>query len=157
VATAVTPSLQNACSELDLDALQAACAGGADTASCVAAFQVLAATNAACNACASPFNVPWNRLAGIYRCTAPFVSNACNRATGCAVDCATTSCTQCPAASQDQCTNQVNNGQCNPFVQQTNCVAPAVQPGALCSPATYGGNYGGWLRAVADHFCGNGP
>lgn len=159
VTSPVTPSLQGVCADLDLDALQAACAAGPDVATCVAAFQVLAATSPGCNACLAPFNQPFQQLSGIYTCAAPFVSAACNRATGCAVDCATTSCTQCPAASQDQCVNQVNGGggQCSPFVQQTACVLPTLQPGNLCSPVTYGGSFGGWLRAVGDHFCGNGP
>ncbi len=89
----------------------------------------------------------------------PFVSNPCNRATGCAVDCQNTSCSNCAAGVEDQCRNQVNGGggQCNNFVQQTACVQGAVGPGSLCSPFTYGGNFGGWLRAVGDHFCGNGP
>jgi hypothetical protein len=159
VTTAITPSLQNICSDIDLDALQAACAGGPDSASCTAAFAVLAATNAACEACLVPFDVQFTQLSGIYKCVAPFVTAACNRSTGCAIDCGNTSCTQCPPASEDQCRNQVNNngGQCNGFVQQTACIAPAVGPGDLCSPATYGGSFGGWLRAVGDHFCGNGP
>ena len=84
---------------------------------------------------------------------------ACNRSTGCATDCQDTSCTQCPAGTADQCRSAVNagGGQCNTFVQQTACVAGVLGVGQLCSPATYGGNFGSWLRAVGDHFCGNGP
>jgi hypothetical protein len=159
VATPVTPSLQDLCDDnVDLDAIRAACAGGPNTGTCVAAFQVLAATNAACAACLTPFDEPFQQLRGIYRCAAPFVSAACNRNTGCAVDCQDTSCNQCAAGSMTQCRNQVNNGagQCNPFVQQTTCVLPEVGPGDLCSPGTYN-NFGGWLRAVGDHYCGNGP
>jgi hypothetical protein len=158
--TPLTASLQNVCDDaLDLDSLQVACAGGPDTGTCIAAFQVLAAANAACSACLAPFNQPFRQLSGIYRCTAPFVSNACNRSTGCATDCQDTSCTQCPAGTEDQCRNQVNanGGQCNSYVAQTFCVASALQPGSLCSPATYGANFGRWLRAVGDHYCGNGP
>ena len=119
---------------------------------------MLAATNAACAACLTPFDEPFQQLRGIYRCAASFVDAACNRNTGCAVDCQDTSCNQCAAASSTQCRNQVNGGagQCNPFVQQTTCVLPQVGPGDLCSPGTYI-NFGGWLRAVGDHFCGNGP
>jgi hypothetical protein len=165
VTTPVTPSLQGLCDDVtELDPIQAACSapapGGPDTVACIAAFQQLAVSNPACAACLAPFDVPFTQLTGIYRCAAPFVSAACNRSTGCATDCQDTSCTQCPPASEDQCRNQVNGGggQCNPFVQQTACVAPALGAGALCRPSTYpGSNFGRWLRAVGDHFCGNGP
>ena len=160
VTTPITPSLQGLCDDVgDLDALAVACSGGPDTGTCIAAFQVLAAANPACSTCLAPFDEPFNQLRGIYRCTAPFVTNACNHATGCAVDCQDTSCNQCPPGSVDQCRNQVNGngGQCRTFVNQTACIGGAVGPGALCSPVTYGGNFGNWLRAVGDHYCGNGP
>ncbi len=160
VRTAVQPSLQGLCDDAgDLDAVRAACAGGPESGTCVAAFQVLAATNAACAACLTPFNVPFNQLTGLYRCAAPFVGGGCNRSTGCATECQDTSCSACPIGTEDQCRTSANGagGQCNTFVQQTRCVLPAVGAGDLCGPATYGGNFGGWLRAVGDHFCGNGP
>lgn len=158
-ATPVTPSLQNVCDDaLDLDSLAAACANAPDSASCTAAFQVLQATKPACATCVRPFNTPFEQGTGIFRCTAPFVSAACNGSTGCAIDCGNASCNLCPAADQAQCRDDVNfGGQCNAFVQASAiCINGAIQPGDLCSPATYP-NYGGWLRAVADHFCGNGP
>lgn len=157
--TAVTPSLQNLCADADLDALQAACAGGPDTASCTAALQVIAQLNAACAACVQPFAVPFLELRGIYLCTAPQVSTGCRASTGCATDCIEKSCSLCPAGSADQCRNQVGagGGQCAPFVQQTACVTAALGNGQLCSPQTYQGNFGRWLRAVGDAFCGNGP
>lgn len=156
--TAVTPSLQNLCSDADLDALQNACAGGPNTATCQSAQQVLTATNAACAACVQPFEVPFQQLRGLYLCTAPFVSNACNGATGCAVDCTDKSCAQCPVGSADQCRAQVDavGGQCGGLVQQTACVTAALGNGQLCAPQSYP-SFGGWLRAVGDHFCGNGP
>lgn len=159
VTTPVTPSLQNRCSSLDLDALQSACAAGPTSGTCVQAFQVIAITNAACATCMTPFNQPFTELGGLYRCAAPFVSATCNRASGCAVDCANTSCDGCPAANEDQCRAQANGngGQCSTYVQQTNCVAGALGPGQLCSPLTYAGSFGNWLRAVGAHFCGNGP
>jgi hypothetical protein len=159
VSTPVTPSLQGLCQDnTDLDAIRAACAGGPNTGTCVAAFQVLNATNAACAACLSPFNQAFNQLGGLYLCAAPLVGSACNHATGCAVDCADTSCLMCPAASETQCRNQVDGGggQCRTFIQATSCVLGNLGPGDLCSPGTYN-NYGGWLRAVGDHYCGNGP
>ncbi len=158
-ATPVTAALQGVCDDaVDLDAIRAACAGGPTTGSCIAAFQVLNATNAACAACLTPFDVPFNQLDGIYLCAAPSVSTSCRQATGCAVDCADTSCSQCAAGSETQCRNQVDNGggQCRTYVQQTACVLPQLGPGSLCSPGSYN-NFGGWLRAVGDHYCGNGP
>jgi hypothetical protein len=160
VTTAVTPSLQGLCDDVnDLDSIRAACAGGPDTGTCVAAFQVLAAANPACAACMAPFDVAFGQLTGLYTCAAPSVSNSCNHATGCATECQDTSCVACPAGSEAQCRNQVNavGGACRAFVNQTACVTPAVQPGGLCSPSTYAFNFGAWLRAVGDHFCGNGP
>lgn len=159
VTTPITPSTQGLCPDADLDALAAACAGGADSVPCLAAFQVLQATNAACAACVTPFREPFDQANALYLCVAPFVSAACNRSTGCAADCSGTSCAQCLPANQDQCKTQVNGagGQCLPFVQQTACAVAALGPGQLCSPLTYGGQFGAWLRAVGDHFCGDGP
>jgi hypothetical protein len=163
VTATVTPSLQGLCDDAaELDALQAACSnanGGATGPACIAAFQVLALNNAACATCLAPFDQPFAQLSGLYTCAAPSVSAQCRRATGCAVDCQNTSCSQCSAASQDQCVTQVNGngGQCRQYVQQTNCVLGSLGPGSLCSPATYAGDFGRWLRAVGDHFCGNGP
>jgi hypothetical protein len=165
VTSPITPTLQGLCADLDLDALQTACAstpfggGGPDSASCQAAFKVLAGTNAACATCLAPFDVPFGSLSGIYTCVAPSVSATCNRSTGCAVDCTNKSCDQCDPTFTSQCESQVdaNGGQCFSYITQTACVGTALGPGKLCSPQTYGGNFGSWLRAVGDHFCGNGP
>jgi len=164
ITTGITASLQGVCDDaVDLDSLTAACAAGPDSGTCIAAFAVLAAANPGCNACLTPFNVPFNQFKGIYTCAAPFVSAACNRSTGCATDCQDKACTQCPNGTEDQCRDQVNGGggQCNALVTQTlvNCGA-SIPVGSLCNPQTYGfanPNYGAWLRAVGDHFCGNGP
>ena len=156
--TPITQNLQNLCTDGDLDALQAACAGGV-TGTCLAALQVLQATNAACATCVSPFAVPFTQRSGLYLCAAPLVSAACRRATGCATDCTSVSCAQCPAASADQCEAQVGagGGQCGNLVLQSACVANVLNPGQLCSPFTYGNSFGQWLRAVGDNYCGNGP
>ena len=102
--------------------------------------------------------MPFNQLNGLYLCAASLVDAACNHSTGCAVDCANTSCSQCAAGSDTQCRNQVNGGggQCRTYVQATACVLPQLGPGDLCSPGTYN-NFGGWLRAVGAHYCGTGP
>jgi hypothetical protein len=159
VTTAVRPARQGLCNDVaDLDAIQAACATGAETGSCLAAFAVLSATNAACGRCLSPFRVPFAQGTGLARCAAPFVDSTCNHATGCATDCADTSCNACPVGNVAQCKLSVsaNGGQCSSFAQRPGCLLPTLVPGALCSPVTYP-NFGGWLRAVGDHFCGNGP
>ncbi|MBX3189734.1 MAG: hypothetical protein KF819_22100 [Labilithrix sp.] len=166
VTTPITPSLQNHCDDLDLDGLQGACAGGQETGTCAAAFALLAAVKAPCAACLAPFNVPLGQLSGIYACVAPFVDVDCNRSTGCAMHCQTTSCSQCPPASTEQCRSQVgaNGGQCFGLIAQTSCIQTqgAVDPGDLCSPLTYPpiadtALFSRWFRAVGDHFCGNGP
>jgi hypothetical protein len=152
--TPITPSLQNVCDDVaDLDALQAGCDGG----NCEGAFAALAAINPACAACLAPFNVPFSQGTGIYRCAAPFVSAACNGTTGCASDCQDTSCAQCPAGNDDQCKAVVSTagGQCDAFGKGVGCIAPAVRGGGLCRFDNK--TFGGWLRIVGDHFCGNGP
>jgi hypothetical protein len=156
VATPVTPSLQGLCSDDDLDAVRSACATGSGASTCRAAMTVLAATNAVCEACLSPFDEEFAGRSGLYRCAAPFVSQACNHATGCANDCAEASCSQCPDASEPQCREGVSGGQCSAYVEQASCAISALATGSLCSPFTYA-DYGLWLRAVGDHFCGNGP
>ena len=152
----VTPTLQNLCTDPDLDALQAACAAGADSGPCIAALATLAATNAACQKCIQPFAVPWEQLSGLYLCASPQVSTACRRSMGCATDCGDKSCNQCTPDNVDDCKNTVNQpggGQCGTYVQQTNCAAAAFAPNQPCSP--FAGNFGQWLRRVGDHFCGN--
>ncbi|MCL2723866.1 MAG: hypothetical protein FWD69_05455 [Polyangiaceae bacterium] len=155
--TPVTPNAQGVCAAVDLDAIQSACTGGPNTATCVAAFQALAAANDACETCVSQFNVAFADASGLYLCVAPFVSSACNHTSGCATDCVSTSCAACPDANRSTCRSQVEGagGPCATFVTQTACTAAALFPGKLCSPLTYGLNFGRWLRAVGAHFCGD--
>ena len=92
----------------------------------------------------------------VFACVAPFVSNSCNRATGCAIDCQDTSCGTCPDDQESQCLNEVRRTQCQTFFQQSSCVTPAFfGAGAFCNPLVYGGNYGAWLEAVGSRYCGN--
>lgn len=160
VTTVPPPTLQGLCDDaIDLDAIRDACAGGADTTACEDAFAVLATTNPNCATCLQPFDVPFTYGYGLWRCVSPQVNNACNHQTGCATQCATTSCDNCPSSSEATCVNTVNGtgGACRTFaVQSLACAAPRLAPGQLCSPASYA-NFGGWLRAVGDHFCGDGP
>ena len=154
-ATPITASLQNVCDDVgDLDSIQAGCDGG----NCAGAFSVLQATNPACAACLIPFNYPFSEGTGLYRCAAPFVDSACNHNTACASDCEDTTCDQCPAATESSCRSQVfaGGGRCNTLATSANtCISPAVAPAGLCH--TDGRTFGQWLRAVGDHFCGNGP
>ena len=150
--TPVEPSLQGVCDDAaDLDSLQAGC----DNGNCDGAFAALSALNPACAACLTPFNVPFVERSGIYRCAAPFVTAACNGTTGCATDCMDSSCAQCPAGNETQCHAVVNAGQCQGFVQDPGCIAAAVGVGGLCRFDNR--TFGAWIRAVGDHFCGNGP
>jgi hypothetical protein len=156
--TPVPAQLTKVCSTADLDAVGAACTGGPDTGTCRSAFLVLATTNPSCSTCLRPFDVPFAQLSGLYRCASAFVDAACNQATGCAINCQDASCNQCLPAFDAQCRDRVNDtgGQCKPFVQATGCTAAPLGPGQLCSSATYA-SFGEWLRAVGDHFCGDGP
>jgi hypothetical protein len=160
--TPVTADTQGVCTDVgDLDALEAACAGGPDTATCQAAFTVLQATNSACALCMQPFDRPFNPPDAIFLCAAPGVSPACRHTTACASDCLDTTCNQCDPASFDQCINDAesNGGQCRSGLEQSlTCLAAGNGAQlALCNPQTYGFQFGTWLRAVGRHFCGAGP
>ena len=149
----VTTQLQNLCTDANLDAVSAACDGGARTAGCVAA---MAALPAACRTCLTPFNHPFDQNTGLFACAASFVSNGCRRTLGCSNDCTLTSCAQCPAAAQTNCMDLVNRPgkQCRTLFNTT-CANDALDSG-LCSRFSYA-SYGSWLRGVGDQFCGNGP
>lgn len=155
IATPVTPALQNVCTDAALDTLTTACAGGAETAACNAAYAALAT---ACQTCLVPFKHPFEENTGLYACAASQVGDPCRRAMGCATHCAQTSCNQCLPTSENQCYALVNgvNGQCRSFHLAANCTTPALAAGQLCSQFSYA-DFGQWFRGVADHFCGNGP
>jgi hypothetical protein len=150
----VRPELQGHCSDAVLTQLATDCENGPDAASCISR---VAGLTAQCRTCLAPFNHPFIQNTGLYACAASQVSAPCRHVLGCANECAQTSCTQCSAASEDQCHILVNGqgGQCRNFEQQANCANSALNSG-LCSTFSYG-NYGQWLRGVGDHFCGNGP
>lgn len=159
VTTAVRPRNQNLCTASELQDLRAACAGGADSAACVAFFAFLQATNSPCAGCLSPFNTPFAELTGIYNCVAPFVGAGCNRSTGCEVDCEVKSCSGCVAGAQTtQCRASVQGGQCQSFVQQSGCILTSLiaGQGSFCNPANpaYGNSFGNWIGAVGAQYCG---
>lgn len=154
----VTPTLQKHCTDAVLANLATACAASPDAPQCVSALQVLVATSPACATCIQPFAKPFTEGSGLWRCAAPFVPATCRRETGCAADCADDSCTQCVPASEAQCRDLVNGpgGQCRTFALAAGCANAALAAGQLCSQFSYP-DYGQWLRAVGDHYCGNGP
>lgn len=156
--TTAAPADVNVCSTVELANARAACAAGANGASCDAFFQFEQTSNPQCFACLSPFKVPFStsEFDGIFRCVAPFVSSTCNHNTGCATDCQTTSCTQCSTqAAMDQCRFDVTRGQCASAFQQVTCIQSAlVGAGAFCNPGNYNFNYGAWLQGVGGHYCG---
>ena len=49
-----------------------------------------------------------------------------------------------------------SGNQCGNFFDATNCTQSALEAGQLCSQYSYL-DYGKWLEAVGDHFCGDGP
>jgi hypothetical protein len=153
-ATTQPPAIQKVCTPQDLVEAAAACAGGAASAGCQAFFSTETQINAACAACLSPFDVPFNQETGLFLCVAPFVGASCNTDTGCYVDCITKSCAQCPAGQVNQCRNQARNGDCQQYFSGTTCTGGAFfGAGAFCNPANYQG-FGNWLRGVGGHYCG---
>lgn len=154
VRTQVTPVTQSVCSDAALDALAAACANGPNVGSCTTAVNAL---GNACRSCIGRFTFPFDERTGLYACAASFVNAQCRRATGCATDCASTSCDSCAPSAEGQCRALVGNGggQCATFSTAASCADSALN-GGLCSPFSYA-SFGAWLRGVGDHFCGNGP
>lgn len=153
--TPVTATLQNLCSEADLDKLAAACANAPTDAGCVTAMGEVAN---ACRTCVAPFNVPFETMTGLHRCAAPSVDAGCRVAMACVVDCLDDSCDTCEAGKRSQCRDLVDNPgrACNAYAVAASCANDALEVGKLCSQFSYP-QFGQWLRAVGDHFCGNGP
>ncbi|MBX3213136.1 MAG: hypothetical protein KF850_13965 [Labilithrix sp.] len=154
ISTPITAQLQNVCTDDALDGLVTPCADNPDSAACVSA---VAALPAACRTCLGPFNHPFSQRTGLYACAAPSLSTQCRRATGCATNCAQTSCNGCAATSENQCYTLVNGagGQCAGLAASASCANAELVSG-LCSQFSYP-NFGAWFRAVGDQFCGNGP
>jgi hypothetical protein len=146
------PTVQHVCDTSDLQNARAACSGGPDSAACQSFFAFEQATNSACASCLSPFDVPLNQGTGIFRCVAPFVTSTCNHETGCAGDCVTTSCSQCPAGGLLACESSVVTGQCATYFRQSQCALFAIFGAAsFCNPQ---GGFGSWLGNVGTHYCG---
>lgn len=154
-ATPVRPTLQNVCSDVVLAAVALACRNGPDTADCATG---LAIASNACRTCLGPFLVPFDRRGGLWACAAPSLDATCRQATGCATNCADVSCDGCAAPTENQCRALVADvgGQCRARFDAAACANPALQNGQFCSQFSYP-NFGAWLRAVGDRFCGNGP
>jgi hypothetical protein len=155
VQTPVTPPLQGVCLDVVLDGIATACAAGVDAASCSLSLALLPP---ACSKCLDPFKQPFERHAGLWACAASFVDDACRRQTGCAADCGAQSCAGCESTTENQCYALVSGSanQCGSLFRSASCADKVLDSGELCSQFSYA-NYGKWLRAVGDHFCGNGP
>ncbi len=160
ITTPAQAQAQNVCDVgTDIADLRVACAAGPQSVACQNFLAFLKVTKPACLTCLSPFTFPFAEGTGVFACVAPFVTPACNRATGCTTDCVKTSCGLCPAGAEAACRNGVTGGQCNPFVTQAaTCTTSAllVGPGAFCNPANpaYAGNYGAWIAGVGTAYCG---
>ncbi len=154
--TVTPPKTQKVCSAQDLTEAQAACAGGAASAGCTSFFTTEKQINAACASCLEPFDVPFADQTGVFLCASPFVNASCDNDVGCFEDCEAKTCTQCPAGSATtQCQNQARTGNCATWFNGLTCVAPVLAGTAsFCSPTQYNG-FGGWLRGVGGHYCGN--
>ena len=89
-------------------------------------------------------------------CVAPYLSDPCNHAYACTMDCLETACGQCAAGQQQQCNQSslMGTGVCSGYVQGYACYTAAVQGQA--SFCNWGGDYGKWLYTVGNHYCGTG-
>jgi hypothetical protein len=155
VSTVGPPVQHGVCAATDLQNARAACSGGAHTASCQAFLQFENQTKPTCGSCLTTFDADFQELNGIFECVAPFVSPACDHATGCVRDCETQSCAMCDAASVAQCQTDARNGQCQQYFQGAQCVVQSLFGSAsFCNPNNYQGNFGAWLQGVGGHYCG---
>lgn len=157
VTTTPPPVSKGACTAIDLQDARAACAQGRNTPTCRQFWTFILQQKPNCGKCLSPFDYDFFDLTGIYNCVAPYVGANCNHSTACVADCVTKSCSQCSMQALPQCQTQVKqqNGQCLPYVQQTQCIAQALfGMASFCSPQQYMGNYGAWLQGVGNRYCG---
>lgn len=154
VSTPVVPVTSGQCAASDLQDAQAACSLGFNSSACRLFFQTEPQINSACAKCLVPFEFDFTNATGIFDCVSPFVSPTCNHQTGCATDCETQSCDQCPQNAVQQCKLQVEQGQCQSYFQNVTCIGNALfGPASFCNPQQYGGNYGSWLAGVGAHYC----
>jgi hypothetical protein len=114
--------------------------------------------NPACYSCLKPFDFDFNVGLGILACASPYIAQTggppCLHNAGCYSDCETRSCASCDPSGVASCESSVENGQCRTFVQQLNCIGPALQgPGNFCLPNRYP-NFGAWFQAVGATYCG---
>jgi hypothetical protein len=150
------PAPSDACSTDEIDNAAAACAGGATTPACSAFFAFESSSNAACGRCLATFDFDFAAESGIRACVAPYVDATCNQNSACLVDCITDACFHCggdPSLTA-QCQTQARSGTCSTYIQADGCVTQALAgAAAICNPATYQGDLGAWLMAVAAAYC----
>ena len=156
VQTPIVPIQRGACGMGDLANAAVECSGGANTPTCQAFFAFEAGRMpAACASCLAPFDYDFQVAQGLFHCVAPFVGPSCDHNTGCVDDCLNQSCALCAPTAKEQCEQSALGGQCQTYLQQAQCVfAGFMGQGQFCDPNQYGGNYGQWLQAVGQHYCG---
>jgi hypothetical protein len=154
--TEQAPARQKVCSAAELQNAAAACTGGATTTACTDFMNVEENSNLSCYNCLEEFDYDFVTQVGVRLCLAPFVDAACNHNSACIADCVTQSCYPCPdPGSTTQCDTQAQTTTCSTYFQGDQCVTTALAgAGALCSSATYQGNFGLWLQAVGAQYCG---
>lgn len=149
---------QAACDAAELLDAEGGCVDGVDSPGCTAYFDFVKANNPQCAACLAPFAYSFEDLQGVYACIAPYVTDACNRATGCQMDCQEKSCAGCGAGQRDACESAVLSTNCQVHTTQTSCVLLPLftGQGLFCNPANpaYGNNFGAWLAGVGTEYCG---
>ena len=140
----------NACSAVDLKNGSVSCSGDPTPPSCGLWYQQLKGTNPGCYTCLLPFTGPM----AFGSCLAPFLTAGCNHDLACSLDCQQVACAQCDDATKQACQDGVWSGTCAGYTQGLWCAQTALQgQGAFCQPT---GDYGAWIYAVGNHYCGTG-
>jgi hypothetical protein len=147
------PPFEKVCPAADLQNAAAACASGAQSVGCQAFFSFEEQQRPGCAACLQPFDYDFSASLGIINCVTPYLSSTCNHELACFVDCAGSTCAQCPdQASMQQCQNGAGQAQCSSFSSGAACATQALfgGPGSFCAPV---GNFGSWLQTVGTQYC----
>lgn len=143
------PKTSSSCSAPALAGLATACAGTTATQACTNAFQMLYQDNPACYGCLLQFSGD----DAYPRCLASFLTQSCNHALTCAVDCSNTACGGCSSSQDSQCRDDVfaSGAACTPWVAGAYCAQAALEgPGKVCE---YQNDVGKWFASVGAYFC----
>jgi len=142
----------NVCSPNELLKLRTACAGASTPPGCSQAIVTLSQNNPACGSCIDQFT----DQGALVLCLAPYLTQPCIHALSCSLDCMSAACVQCSGAEATQCQNDVFKGgeTCSSYQEGLTCYESAIAGQA--SFCAFDGDYGAWIGAVGNHYCGTG-